>query len=142
MNDPVRHGVSGQQIDVEPRRGGVSDDGAACSHGRAVGGMHGDGAPPSNLDANDLTTALDLRTGRASPVDQRRSQLNRATDGHRPSTVLGHHDQQIAHDTTAGRIDGHIGVHSVAQQQPSCRLTLEELLSYHSGGQQQHMGQL
>ena len=33
------------------------------------------------------------------------------------AAILGHHDQQIAQDAAAGCVDGHVGVHGVAQQQ-------------------------
>jgi hypothetical protein len=50
-------------------------------------------------------------------VYERSRQSARTTYRNREAAILGHHDQQIAHDAAAGCVDGHIGVHGVAQQQ-------------------------
>ena len=61
--------------------------------------------------------AVDLRAGEGGAVGERRRQLARAAYRNREAAILGHHDQQIAHDAAAGCVDRHVGVHGVSQQQ-------------------------
>ena len=109
--------VGGKQTLVQLRRRGVGDHGPTYPHGVAVGGAHRDRPSAFHVDGTDGALAVDLRAGGGGAVYERGRQLARTAYRDREAAILGHHDQQIAHDAAAWRVDRHVGVHGVAQQQ-------------------------
>lgn len=70
-----------------------------------------------HVDGTDAALTVDLRAAGGGAAYECGRQLARTAYRNREAAILGHHDQQIAHDAAAGCVDRHVGVHGVAQQQ-------------------------
>ncbi len=115
----------------------VGDDRATHPDRAAARGVYGNRPAVADIDGIDLLSAFQLDSRRSPSHDQCRGQPPGSARRHREADILGEHRHQEAHHAAARRVDGHVGVHGVAQQQQPGRVPVEHFPGHDRCGQYQ-----